>query len=47
MHLFRNGRHFEVGGYFVSYINYNKSDTFMKPNKTFVDIFICLSQEIV
>ena len=44
MHLPRNGRHFEVGGYFESYINnmYYKSETFLMPNKTFVDIQLSL-----
>ena len=27
------------GGHFGSYINYYKSETFLMPNKTFVDIF--------
>ena len=35
------------GGHFGSYINYYKSETFLLPNKTFVDIFICVLQEIV
>ena len=47
MHFPSNGRHFKFGGYFGSYINYYKSETFLMPNKTFVDIFICVLQEIV
>ena len=35
------------GGHFVSYINNYKSETFLMPNKTFVDISISLLQEIV
>ena len=35
------------GGHFGSYINYYKSETFLMPNKSFVDIFIGLLQEIV
>ena len=35
------------GGHFGSYINYYKSETFLMPNKTFVDIFIGVLQEIV
>mgnify|MGYP003692024683 CR=1 FL=1 len=34
-------------GHFESYINYYKSETFLMPSKTFVDIFIGLLQEIV
>ena len=34
------------GGHFVSYINYYKSETFLMPNKTFVDISISLLQEL-
>ena len=44
MHFPRNGRHFESGGHFGSYINYYKSETFLMPNKTFVYIFIGLLQ---
>ena len=35
------------GGHFGSYVNYYKSETFLIPNKTFVDIFIGVLQEIV
>ena len=35
------------GGHFGSYINYYKSETFLMPNKTFVDISIGVLQEIV
>ena len=45
VHFPRNGRHF--GGHFGSYINYYKSETFLLPTKPFVDIFICVLQEIV
>ena len=45
MHLLGIDRHFEFGGYFGSYINYYKSETFLMPNKTFVDNFIGLFQE--
>ena len=34
-------------GHFESYINYYKSETFLMPSKTFVDIFIGVLQEIV
>ena len=34
------------GGHSVSYINYYKSETFLMPNKTFVDISISLLQEL-
>ena len=34
------------GSHFGSYINYYKSETFLSPNKTFVDIFSGLLQEI-
>ena len=34
------------GGHFVSYINYYKSETFLMPTKTFVDISISLLQEL-
>ena len=37
MHFPRNGRQFEFGGHFGSYINHFKSETFLMPNKTFVD----------
>ena len=33
------------GGHFGSYIHYYKSETFLMPNKTFVDIFIGVLQE--
>ena len=46
MHFPENGRHFEFGGHFGSYINYYKFETFLMPNETFVDIFIGLMQEI-
>ena len=35
------------GGHFGSYINYYISETFLLPHKTFIDIFICVTQEIV
>ena len=35
------------GGHFGSYINYYKSETFLMPNKTFVDIFIGVLQKNV
>ena len=35
------------GDHFGSYINYHKSETFLMPNKTFVDICISVLQEIV
>ena len=47
MYLPRNGRHFEFGGQFESHINYYKSETFLMPNKIFVDNFIGLLQDIV
>ena len=34
------------GGHFGFYINYYKSETFLMPNKTFVDISISLLQEL-
>ena len=34
------------GGHFVSYIKYYKSETFLMPNKNFVDISISLLQEL-
>ena len=37
MHFPRNGRHFEFGGQFGSYIDYYKSEAFLMPDKTFVD----------
>ena len=43
----KNGRHFEFGGQFGSYINHYESETFLMPNKTFVDNFIGLLQEFV
>ena len=46
MHFPRIGRHFEFGGHFGSNINYYKSETFLMPNKTFVDIFIGVLQEM-
>ena len=52
--LFRINVHFpkmaailNFGGHFGSYINYYKSETFLMPNKTFVNIFIGELQEIV
>ena len=45
VHFPRNGRHFNFGGNFGSYINYYISETFLLPNK-FI-IFICVLQEIV
>ena len=47
IHFPRNGRHFEIGGQFGSCINYYKSETFLTPSKTFVDIFIDLLHKIV
>ena len=41
VHCPKNGRHFE------SYIHYYKYETFLMPNKPFVDIFIGELQEIV
>ena len=38
---------FNFGGHFGSFVNYYKSETFLMPNKTFVDIFIGVLQEIV
>ena len=35
------------GSHFGSYINYYKSEIFLMPNKTFVDIFIGVLQETV
>ena len=35
------------GGHLVSYFNYYKFETFLMPNKTFVDIVIGVLQEIV
>ena len=35
------------GGHFGFYINYYKSETFLMPSKTLVDIFIGLLQESV
>ena len=35
------------GGHSGSYINYHKSETFLMPNKTFVDIFLSLLQELI
>ena len=35
------------GGHFGTYINYDKSETFLMPNKTIVDIFIGVFQENV
>ena len=34
------------GSHFGSYVNYYKSETFLLPNKTFVDILICVLHEI-
>ena len=45
MHFPKNGRHFD--GHFGFYIDYYRSETFWMLNKTFVDNFIGLSQEIV
>ena len=42
----RNGVHFEFIYHFDFYVNYFKSETFLMPNKTFLDIFGLL-QEIV
>ena len=47
VHFPRNGRHFEFWLHFGSYINFYKSETFLLPHKTFIDIFICVTQEIV
>ena len=47
IHFLRNGRHSEFCGQFGFYINYYKYETFLIPNKTFVDIYIGLLQEIV
>ena len=38
---------FNFGGHYKSFISYYKSETFLMPSKTFVDIFIGLLQEIV
>ena len=46
MHFPRIGRHFEFESYFGSYINHYKYETFLMPNKTFVEILISLLQEI-
>ena len=35
------------GGHFGSYINYYKSETFLMPNKTFVDMLMGVLQDIV
>ena len=35
------------GGHFGSHNNYYKSETFLMPSKTFVDIFVGVLQEIV
>ena len=43
----RNDVHFEFRHHFGFYVNYYKSETFLLPNKTFLDIFIGLLQEIV
>ena len=34
------------GGHFGSYINYYKSETFMMPNKPFVDIFMVYCKKL-
>ena len=38
-HLPRNGRQFEFGGNFGSYINYNKTETFLMPSVTYCKKF--------
>ena len=35
----RNGIHFEFSYHFGFYVNYFKFETFLMPNKTFLDIF--------
>ena len=54
VHVFRINVHFpkmaailNFSGHFGSYINYYKSEKFLIPNKTFVDVFIGVLQEIV
>ena len=47
IHFPRNGRHFEFGSQFESYISDYKTETFLMPNEYFVDSFISLLQEIV
>ena len=46
MHFPRNGHHFKFDDYFRSCIIYFKSETFLIPNLTLVDISIGLLQEI-
>ena len=33
-------------GHFGPYVNYYKYETFLMPNKTYVDIFICVFQKM-
>ena len=47
MHCPKMAAILNFGGHFGSYVNYYKSETFLMPNKAFVDIFICVLQEIV
>ena len=47
VHFLEMAVFFNFGGHFGSYINYYKSESFLVPNKTFVNIFIGVLQEIV
>ena len=47
LYVLRITVHFPRKGHFRSYINYYKPETFLMPNKTFVDIFIGVLQERV
>ena len=45
MHFPKMAAILNFGGHFGSYIDYYKSETFLMPNTTFVDIFIGVLQE--